>query len=211
MKSASSNDNNLWVAAGDGQLQRVKELVEGGAQVNERDEFGYTALHAAVSYNHKDVLEYLLEHGGDINIEDFDKDTPLYVCEHADLAQFLVDHGANVHHKNSEGVSPAQTANEEGWDDVAKLLAALTGETLEKASDDDDDENDKALTYLQNDDNSDADDDMTLRPEFAQQVEQVMHKIQQDGGVQDEEELRQVVTNMVLQQVKQSIGDTPSS
>ncbi|CAO3590631.1 unnamed protein product [Absidia cylindrospora] len=30
------NDNNLWVAAGDGQLERVKELVEGGAQVNER-------------------------------------------------------------------------------------------------------------------------------------------------------------------------------
>ncbi|CAO3590632.1 unnamed protein product [Absidia cylindrospora] len=111
--------------------------------------------------------------------------------------------------QDNEGISPAQTANEEGWADVAKLLAALTGETLEQPSDDDDDENDKALAHLQNDD--DDDDDTTVRPEFAQQVEQVMHKIQQDGGVQDEDELRQVVTNMVLQQVKQSMDDAPSS
>lgn len=156
-------------------------------------------------------MEYLLEHGGDINIEDFDKDTPLYVCEHVDLAQFLVDRGANVHHKNNEGVSPAQTANEEGWTHVANYLASVTGETLEQPSDDDDDENNKALAHLQQDDDNDDDDDTALRPEFAQQVEQVMHKIQQDGGVHDEEELRQVVTNMVLEQVKQSMDGASSS
>jgi hypothetical protein len=155
-------------------------------------------------------LEYLLEHGGDINIEDFEKDTPLYVCEDVDMAKFLVDRGANANHKNSEGVSPAETANNEGWVDVAKYLASITGETLEQPSDDGGDENDKALAHLQQDDDDD-DDDMASRPEFAQQIEQVMHKIQQDGGVHNEEELRQVVTNMVLEQVKKSMDDAPSS
>ncbi|KAI8336642.1 ankyrin repeat-containing domain protein [Chlamydoabsidia padenii] len=202
MKAASSNDN-LWVAAGDGQLDRVKELVESGAEVNAKDNFGYTPIHAAVSYNQKEVLDYLLNNGGDINVEDFEKDTPLYVCETVDMAKFILDRGANPSHKNQDGISPAQTANEEGWKDVAQLLASITGETLEE----DETTEDDTLAYIQQEDGPTEEDDEQRQEEFANQVEQVMQRIQQEGGVHDEDELREVVTKMVLQEVKRSMDD----
>ncbi|CAO3590888.1 unnamed protein product [Absidia cylindrospora] len=205
MRATSSNDN-IWVAA-DGQLERLKELVEGGAEPNAKDDFGYTPIHAAVSYNHKEILDYLLNNGGDINVEDFDKDTPLYVCETTDMARFLLDRGADPSHRNREGISPAQTTNDEGWKDVAQLLASITGETIVDAEDQPL-END-TLAYIQQESENgpplNEEDDEQRQEEFAQQVEQVMQRIQQDGGVHDEDELRDVVTKMVLQEVKRSM------
>ncbi|KAI7874445.1 ankyrin [Lichtheimia hyalospora FSU 10163] len=78
--------------------------------VNSHDEFGYTAMHAAVSYNQKEIIEYLLEKNANINIEDFEKDTPLYVAESAEMAQFLLYHGADANHKNEDGISSAMNA-----------------------------------------------------------------------------------------------------
>ncbi|KAI9305459.1 ankyrin repeat-containing domain protein [Cunninghamella echinulata] len=211
MASKKSNDN-IWVAAGDGQLKRVKELIEAGSNANEKDEYGYTPIHAAVSYNQKDVLEYLLSHGGDANVEDFDKDTPLYVCETVEMAKFLIKHGANAYHRNNEGVSPAETAFEEGWKEVATLLAGITGETLIEIKDKPTENED--LAYIERESElepSNAHEDQALmeqrQEEFSQQVEQVMRKIQEDGGVHDEEELRRVVTNMVLQEVKRTMEE----
>lgn len=165
--------------------------------------------HAAVSYNQKDILDYLLNNGGDINVEDFDKDTPLYVCETTDMAKFMLDRGANPSHKNDDGISPAQTANDEGWKDVAQLLASITGETLVNMEDQP--MEDDTLAYIQQESENgpplDEEDDEQRQEEFAQQVEQVMQRIQQEGGVQNEDELREVVTKMVLQEVKRSMDD----
>lgn len=35
---------NIWIAASDGDLSRVAELLQSGASVNAQDEFGYTPL-----------------------------------------------------------------------------------------------------------------------------------------------------------------------
>lgn len=37
--------------------------------------------HAATSWGHPTLLEYLLNHGGDANVCDNDGDTPMHVCE----------------------------------------------------------------------------------------------------------------------------------
>ena len=67
---------NIWVAASDGDLERVKHLVEvEGVSVNAQDEVGYSPLHAAASYGEIQVLEYLLARGGDVTIKDEDGDT----------------------------------------------------------------------------------------------------------------------------------------
>ncbi|KAI8074120.1 ankyrin repeat-containing domain protein [Gongronella butleri] len=203
MVKATSTSDNIWVAAGDGQLDRVKMLLEEGVDPNGKDEFGYTPIHAAVSYNQKEVLEYLLNHGGDINVEDSDKDTPLYVCESVDMAKFMLDRGASAEHKNDEGISPAQNAWDEGWKDVAQLLADITHETL--------DTEDEALAAAVAETSSleaTFADDGEADEAFAAQVEQVMMRIQDNGGVEDEEELRQIVTKMLLDQVKLSLGGT---
>lgn len=150
--------------------------------------------HAAVSYDQKPVLEYLLSKGGDVNIEDSDKDTPLFVAETVAMAQFLLDHGADPYHCNSEGVSAARNALEEGWKDVAELLASITKEELPSLDD--------RIEETMANETIDA---TTSESELEGYVQAMMQRIQDEGGVQDEEELREVVTKIILEQLRRSV------
>jgi hypothetical protein len=95
---------NIWVAASDGDLARVSELVEsGGASVNAQDENGYSPIHAAVSYGQHQLLVYLLSKGADVHLKDADGDTPLLVCDDPECFEELVKHGADLSATNSEG------------------------------------------------------------------------------------------------------------
>ncbi|ELU40785.1 Ank domain-containing protein [Rhizoctonia solani AG-1 IA] len=106
MAPADAN-KNIWLAAGDGDLERVKINKLGiGVSPNAADDvIGYTPMHAAASYGHIPILTYLISKGGDVNITDEEGDTPLYTAETVAVAQFLVEHGALVDVTNSEGVS----------------------------------------------------------------------------------------------------------
>lgn len=61
--------------------------------------------HAAASYGHLDVLEYLVSKGGDVNVTDNDNDTPIYTVETIEIAQWLIDRGAVIDRRNYEGLS----------------------------------------------------------------------------------------------------------
>ncbi|KAI0049762.1 hypothetical protein FA95DRAFT_1556459 [Auriscalpium vulgare] len=82
--------------------------------------------HAAASYGHLHVLDFLISRGGDVNVADSDGDTPLYTVENLQTAQFLVDHGALVNRANNDGLSPADALADD-FPDVAAYLAASTG------------------------------------------------------------------------------------
>ncbi|CAE6461639.1 unnamed protein product [Rhizoctonia solani] len=116
-------NKNIWIAAGDGDLERVKTLIEEqGVSPNAADDvIGYTPMHAASSYGHIHILTYLISKGGDVNITDEEGDTPLFTAETVAVAQFLVEHGARVDLTNSEGVSPIE-AVEEDFPEVAEYL-----------------------------------------------------------------------------------------
>ncbi len=43
-------DGNIWLAASDNQIDRVVAYLEEGIDVNERDQNGYSCMHAAASY-----------------------------------------------------------------------------------------------------------------------------------------------------------------
>jgi len=58
----------LHFAAGDGDLARVKDLVEKGYDVNAFDEdLSFTPLHYAARENHIEIVKYLLAAGADVN------------------------------------------------------------------------------------------------------------------------------------------------
>lgn len=57
----------LMKAASEGDAARVTALLDGGADVNARDENGMTALMQAVKGNHTDTVRVLLERGADVN------------------------------------------------------------------------------------------------------------------------------------------------
>jgi ankyrin repeat protein len=58
-----SNELHRCVATGN--LEGVKQLEEGGANTEELDDTGKTAVMLASTYFHSEIVAYLVEHGAD--------------------------------------------------------------------------------------------------------------------------------------------------
>ncbi|KAF8322540.1 ankyrin [Clavulina sp. PMI_390] len=125
-----TTQKNLWIAASDGELERVRVRMSPNAP----DPNTYTPMHAAASYGHIELLEYLISRGGDVNVTDEDGDTPIYTVESVQVAQWLVDHGAMVDRRNNEGVSPIEHLEEEFPEVSAHLRSTLTASNPTNAS-----------------------------------------------------------------------------
>ncbi len=158
----------------------------------------YFSRHAAVSYSQIEIVKYLLEHGANVDVEDFEKDTPLYVAETVEMAQLLLDHGADPKKINEDGITPAATAYEEGWDEVAQLLAGITKEELNPQ----DDEEEESFAHMNEEEEEDE-----LNPALSNRMQEIMQHIQDQGGVENEDELRDMVTKMVLDEMKRSVEE----
>ena len=63
-------------AAGRGDLEMVKFLVENGTDLEARDSFGNTALHRAAGGGHLPVSKYLVDNRADVNATNDDDLTP---------------------------------------------------------------------------------------------------------------------------------------
>jgi ankyrin repeat protein len=63
--------------------EAVKVLVEAGADVNAANEAEYTALHAAAFRGWNEVVQYLVEHGANLNARDYRGRTPFRIAEGA--------------------------------------------------------------------------------------------------------------------------------
>jgi ankyrin repeat protein len=65
-----SKNEKLLRASIIGDVKKVKKLLKEGADVNAKDEFGWTPLHGAAILGHIEVVKLLLEHGADPDIAD---------------------------------------------------------------------------------------------------------------------------------------------
>lgn len=72
-------DTPLHVAAAAGEVDRVRRLLDEGADVNAQGNAGQTALHQAVTRGHQEVVRVLLDRGADVGIEDDSGETPYHV------------------------------------------------------------------------------------------------------------------------------------
>lgn len=102
-----------------------------------KSNLGWTPLHLATYFGHKEVVEQLLAKGAEINAVNDNGDTPLHKASfigREDLVMLLIQYNADVSMINGEGRLPRDMtpANEAG-DEIAKLLrAAETTEMLQK-------------------------------------------------------------------------------
>ena len=109
---------NIWVAASDGDLSRVKQLLVEGVDVNAQDDSGYSPLHAAVSYDHLDLVRFLLSEGASLKLPDQDGDLPIHLCESPAMFDLLVEAGADPMAVNFIGESLHQKLLEDHNDDL---------------------------------------------------------------------------------------------
>jgi hypothetical protein len=88
---------NIWISSSDGDFKALKWWVEvKGLSVDVQDENGYSPLAACVSYDHTDMINWLLDNGADPNIKDTDGETPLFMCEDVETADLLISRGTLV-------------------------------------------------------------------------------------------------------------------
>ncbi len=110
----SNGEDALLEAARKNDLGKVKYLVENGANVNAKDNDGWTPLHWAASKNNLDMVKYLVETGkADVNAKTSYGTTPLYWAaekNNLDMVKYLVENGANVNAKASYGTTPLHKA-----------------------------------------------------------------------------------------------------
>jgi hypothetical protein len=109
--TASSTDTTLRTelraAVQDGRADRLLQLLEAGANLNELSRLGTHVLHTAVSRFHPDVFQLLLDHGVDVDVRNKFGETPLHiVCDgqrvkgRKIIMRQLLLHGANIDAKN---------------------------------------------------------------------------------------------------------------
>ncbi|KAJ3076426.1 hypothetical protein HDU98_003290 [Podochytrium sp. JEL0797] len=118
--------SNLFIAASDGSLPLVKHfLAQPGTTLLDQDEQGYTVFHAASSYNHLSLMEYLLSllPANTPLPTDLDGDSALHVAETPEMAQLLLTHDKTLATTpNHEGTIPIASADEEGHVDLVAFL-----------------------------------------------------------------------------------------
>jgi hypothetical protein len=118
----------LHSAAGCGNFEVVRKLIEYDADIDARDMYGGTPLFDASDgecFQDGSVLRLLLEHGADINARKMDGQTPLHwASSHGalEVVRLLLEHGADIKAEDKVGDTALQFAAEEGHDEVVKLL-----------------------------------------------------------------------------------------
>ncbi|MCZ4092319.1 ankyrin repeat domain-containing protein [Sinorhizobium psoraleae] len=118
----------LHDAAREGDVGRVKELIDQGAKVAEPDDTGEPALLIAALAGKSDVVMLLLERGTDIEIRNKGGLTALHAAAYGgnlEVVKLLVEKGAAVNDdKNFYRMTPLHAAAEEGHADVVAFLLA---------------------------------------------------------------------------------------
>lgn len=102
-----------------GSVDRVRALIEAGADVNVRNYKGQSALHCAAKAGFVDIVALLLDHGAVVDAEDGQGETPLGTALRStvkdkarllDVVRLIVNAGADCDRADRKGRSPRDIA-----------------------------------------------------------------------------------------------------
>ena len=98
LDEGAADNTPLFIAAGEGDLELCRILIDKGADVNYRMDSGaFTALHRSAAAGSYEVTRLLLSHGAKPNITNRRGKTPLQLAidgGHEKVAELLKKHGA---------------------------------------------------------------------------------------------------------------------
>ncbi|KAI0380524.1 ankyrin repeat-containing domain protein [Hypomontagnella monticulosa] len=117
----------LGYAAGWGNEEIVKLLLENGADAGSKDGRGYAPLIYAANRGHERVMALLLERGVDVEPQGRDGRTPLYFAEmhgYQGAVRMLLERGANPNIRDFYGSTPLSIAVRFGRETEVKFFLA---------------------------------------------------------------------------------------
>lgn len=84
----------------------VEILISNGANINHKDDMGYTALHFASYVGRLKTVKLLAENGGEINVQALDGVTPLNFTAYPEVIGYLLSKGADPNLADNKGNYP---------------------------------------------------------------------------------------------------------
>lgn len=122
---AASPDTSLLTAAGDGDVARVKQLLERGAALETRDAQGNTPLLRATQGNHVEAARALIEAGANVNAQNAIHDSAYLLAGargYREVLALTLAHGADLKSTNRYGGTALIPACERGHVEVVDML-----------------------------------------------------------------------------------------
>jgi ankyrin repeat protein len=137
--TAKAPDISIHQAAEDGNIEAVKQYLDGGVDVNAKDKLGWTPMFYAAFSGRKEIAELLIAKGADVNAKSkFGSQIPLYFAAQSgykEIAELLIENGADVNAKNDRGWTPLYAATYGGYNQVIELLIAKGADVNAKSDD----------------------------------------------------------------------------
>lgn len=117
MENVNDVNEELIDASIDGDLEKVKECLKNGADVNVYSNVEWTPLLCATHFNHLEIAKLLIENGADVNAKETLQEswTPLIAATineiednevKKEIIKLLIDNGADVNAKDRHGFTP---------------------------------------------------------------------------------------------------------
>jgi uncharacterized protein len=124
-----------------GKLEQVKNVIDRDPSlVNSYSPDGFTPVALAAYLGQKDVTEYLLEKGANVNAmaknaTGFTPLTGAIANNHVEISKILVKRGADVNHRYEGGVSPLMEASQNGNLELVRFLLENGADSTAKTAD----------------------------------------------------------------------------
>jgi ankyrin repeat protein len=139
LRKHGGKHGTIHIAILGGDAEGVKEFLAGGADVNAKNQRGWTPLHGAAVDGSKEVGELLIAKGADVNAKDKHGRTPLHFTSNygqKEITELLIAKGADVNAKSKPGDTPLDFAthpdNPNASAETADLLRKHGGKTGEE-------------------------------------------------------------------------------
>lgn len=124
---------SILEAAENGNVEKIKLLLENGADVNAKDDKGWTPLMMASRHSNTssniETVNLLLQNGADVNAKQNTGWTPLMLASrysntdsNIQTVKLLLQNGADVNLKNNDGWTPLKLASKNSNTETVKLL-----------------------------------------------------------------------------------------